>query len=168
MDNKKDLLSKEESLDLEKELRLSNFTSVIVYLVLFLLMHLLIYAKTNRWTIPNLEILLIIGLLIVTYFLSKYFTRELRREIQDGYKTIEFKPIENKYDFMDKQDRFSLELKKYVIVAKGKKYVVTEEEYKKAEISDYLAVHLTPLREKSIKIEILKQEYHLPLTAPSL
>ena len=69
---------------------------------------------------------------------------------------IVFKKIEEKSDFMDKQDRFSPTFKKYVIFASGQKYVVTEEQYKKAEVSDYLAVHMTPLRELTIKTEILK------------
>jgi hypothetical protein len=116
----------------------------------------MIYIKTDKWTIPDFEILVIIGSVTVLYFATFFFTRELRDEIQDGLKIIEFKTIEEKYDFMDKQDRLSVEYKKFVIIAGGQKYIVTEEQYNQAEISDYLTLHLTPKREKTLKIEITK------------
>lgn len=119
-------------------------------------LHLMIYIKTDKWTIPDFEILVIIGSVTVLYFATFFFTRELRDEIQDGLKIIEFKTIEEKYDFMDKQDRLSVEYKKFVIIAGGQKYIVTEEQYNQAEISDYLTLHLTPKREKTLKIEITK------------
>jgi len=156
MNNKSDILSDEELLGLKKELRSSYFTALTGFLIVMAIIHLLIYVRTDNFEILKLEILVITGTVILTYFVTNYFTRELRSEIRDGRKLIVFKKIEEKSDFMDKQDRFSPEFKKYVIFASGQKYVVTEEQYKKAEVSDYLAVHMTPLRELTIKTEILK------------
>lgn len=156
MNNKSDILSDEELIGLKKELRSSYFTALIGFLIVLAIIHLLIYVRTDNFEILKLEILVITGTVILTYFVTNYFTRELRSEIRDGRKMIVFKKIEEKSDFMDKQDRFSPEFKKYVIFASGQKYVVTEEQYKKAEVSDYLAVHMTPLRELTIKTEILK------------
>jgi len=127
-----------------------------MFLMFMVFLHMMIYFKTEKWTIPDFEILVIIGSATVFYFASFFFTKELRDEIQDGNKIIEFKTIEEKYDFMDKQDRLSVEFKKFVIIAGGQKYIVTEEQYHQAEVSDYLAVHLTPKREKTLKIEITK------------
>jgi len=157
MSNKSDNLSDQELIYLKKELRLSYFTWMLAFLILMFIIQVLIYARTDSFEILKLEILVISGTVILTYFLTNYFTRELRTEIRDGRKIIVFKLIAEKYDFMDKQDRFSPEVKKYVILAGGQKYVVTEELYKKAEVSDYLAVHMTPLRELTIKTEILKE-----------
>ena len=156
MNNKSYILSDEELLGLKKELRSSYFTALTGFLIVMAIIHLLIYVRTDNFEILKLEILIITGTVILTYFVTNYFTRELRSEIRDGRKMIVFKKIEEKSDFMDKQDRFSPEFKKYVIFASGQKYVVTEEQYKKAEVSDYLAVHMTPLRELTIKTEILK------------
>lgn len=157
MDNKSDILTTEELLDLKKELRSSYLTALTGFLIVMTIIHSLIYIRSDNFEIPKLEIFIIIVTVILTYFLTKYFTRELRSEISDGRKMIVFKKIEDKSEFMDKQDRFSSEFKKYIIFADGQKYVVSEDLYKKAEISDYLAVHMTPLRELTIKTEILKR-----------
>lgn len=109
----------------------------------------------DSFEILKLEILVITGTVILTHFVTKYFTRELRSEIRDGRKIIAFKSIEKKYDFTDMQDRFSPEFKKYVILADVRKFAVEEDQYMKAEVSDYLAVHMTPLRESIINIEIV-------------
>ena len=156
MKNKTDILSDRELFDLKKELRTSYFTSLTMFLMFMILVHLLLFAKTDKWTIPNFEILLIIGSMTVFYFTTFLFTREIIAEIQDGHKIIEFKTIERKYDFMDKQDRLSSEFRKFKIVASGQEYVVSEAQYNDADVSDYLAVHLTPKRERTIKMEIIK------------
>jgi hypothetical protein len=57
---------------------------------------------------------------------------------------------------MSKQDRLSTEFRIFVIVASGQEYVVSEAQYNDADVSDYLTVHLTTKREKTIKMEILK------------
>jgi hypothetical protein len=156
MKSKTDILTDRELSNLRKELRTSYFTALTMFLMFMILVHLLLYAKTNKWTIPNFEILLIIGSMTVFYFATFLFTREIRGEIQDGHKIIEFKIIERKYDFMDKQDRLSTEFRKFVIVASGQEYVVSEAQYNDADVSDYLTVHLTPKRERTIKMEIMK------------
>jgi hypothetical protein len=157
MYNKSDILSDQELIYLKKELRLSYFTWILGFLILTLIIQALIYSRSDSFEILKLEISVISGTVILTYFFANYFTRELRTEIKDGRKIILYKLIEEKQDFMDRQDRFSPEVRKYVILAGGKKYLVTEEQYKKAEVSDYLVVHLTPKRELTIKTEILKK-----------
>jgi len=157
MNNKSDILSDQELIYLKKELRLSYLTWMLAFLIFMFIIQLLIYARTDSFEILKLEILVISGTVILTYFLTNYFTRELRTEIRDGRKIIVFKLIEEKQDFMDRQDRFSPEVKKYLILAGGQKYVVTEEQYKKAEVADYLVIHMTPIRELSIRIEIMKE-----------
>jgi hypothetical protein len=54
--------------------------------------------------------------------------RQIRNEIQQGQKIIELTKIEEKHDFLEKQDRFSTDYRKYVIVADGQEFVVTEEQ----------------------------------------
>lgn len=66
--------------------------------------------------------------MICFYYATHFFTKELRAEILYGYKTIEFKTIDEKYDFIDKRDRFSTEFKKFVIISVGQKYMVTEDQ----------------------------------------
>jgi len=156
MDRKTDILSVNELHELKKELRTSYFTSLTMLAMLLIFLHLILFLKTERWTIPSFEILVLIGSATIFYFATRYFTREIRDEIQGGYKIIEHKQIERKYDFMDKQDRLSSEFRKFIIIAGGQEFVVTEEQYKKAEVSDILAIYLTPKREKRIKIEIEK------------
>jgi hypothetical protein len=156
MKSKTDRLTDRELSNLRKELRTSYFTALTMFLMFMILVHLLLYAKTDKWTIPNFEILLIIGSMTVFYLATFLFTRKIREEIQGGHKIIEFKIVERKYDFMDKQDRLSTEFRKFVIVASGQEYVVSEAQYNDADVSDYLTVHLTTKREKTIKMEILK------------
>jgi len=156
MNRKIELLTDRELVGLRKELRTSYFTALTLFLMFMILVHVLIFAKTEKWTIPDYEISLVIGSIIVFYFLTFLFTEEIRREIIEGRKIIEFKTIERKYDFMDKQDRLSAEFRKFVVVASGQEYVVSESQYNEAEVSDYLAVHLTSKRERTIKIELQK------------
>ena len=158
MKSKTDILTDRELSNLRKEVRSSYLTALTMFLMFMILIHLLVFAKTDKWTIPNFEILLIIGSLTVFYLATFLFTREIREEILDGHKIIEFKTIERKYDFMDKQDRLSTEFRKFVIIASGQEFVVTETQYNEAEVSDYLTVHLTKKRERTIKIEILKKQ----------
>lgn len=124
-------------------------------MVVFII-HLFILVKINKWIIPNYEIFVIIGLVTIFYVMTYLITRQIRSEIQQGQKIIELKKIEEKNDFLDKQDRFSSEYRKYVIVADGQEFVVIEEQYKIAEISDLLAIHKTPLREMTLRVEIEK------------
>jgi hypothetical protein len=124
------------------------------------IIQLLIYVRAESFEIFKLEIFVITGTVVLTYFVTNYLTRDLRFEINEGKKKIVFKEIQEKFDFLDKQDRFSPEIKKYVIIANSQKFLLTEEQYQTAEISDYLAVHMTPLRELTIKVEILKKTCH--------
>lgn len=155
MENKTEILSPDELLDLKKELRSSYITAMTLFLMFMAFVHLLVFIKTEKWMLPNFEVILIIGSMTVTYLASYFLTRELRGEIKDGLKTIELKIIESKYDFMDKQDRLSSEFKKFVIIASGKEYIVTEGEYIKAEVSGYLSIHLSPKRKKIINLEVI-------------
>lgn len=159
MKRKTDILTDSELFDLRKELRASYFTALTIFLMFMILVHILIFAKTEKWTIPNYEILMVTGTMTVFYFVTFLFTGNIRREIIEGRKIIEFKMIERKYDFMDKQDRLSTEFRKFVIVASGQEHVVSEAQYNEAEISDYLTVHLTSQRERTIKLEILKTSH---------
>jgi len=129
MNNKSDTFSNEELLELKKELRSSYFTALAGFLIVMVVLHLLIYIRFDSFEKLQFEILVITGTMIFTFFVTKHSTRQLRSEIRDGRKIIVFKKIEEKSDFMDKQDRFSPEFKKYVILASGQKYVVTEEQY---------------------------------------
>lgn len=156
MKNKTDILSEGELFDLKKELKTSYFTALTLFLMFMIIVHILLFAKIGKWTIPHFEILFIIGSMTVFYFVTFLFTREIRAEIQGGHKIIEFNTIERKYDFMDKQDRLSTEFRKFVIVASGQEYVVSEAQYNEAEVSDYLTIHLTPKRKRTIKMEIIK------------
>jgi hypothetical protein len=157
MKRKQEQLTDSELVDLRKELKTTYFTALTMFLMFMILVHALIFAKTGKWIIPNYEILFVIGSIIVFYFLTFLFTGEIRREILEGQKIIEFKTIEGKYDFMNKQDRLSTEFRKFVIVASGQEYVVSESQYNEAEVADYLEVHLTSKRERTIKIELLKK-----------
>lgn len=135
MKRKTEILTDRELSDLRKELRTSYFTALTMFLMFMILVHALIFAKTEKWTIPNYEISLIIGSMTVFYFVMFLFTGGIRREILEGRKIIEFKTIERKYDFMDKQDRLSTEFRKFVIVASGQEYIVSEAQYNEAEVS---------------------------------
>ena len=154
---KSDVFSEQELSSLKHELRLSYFTAASGFLIVMLVIQSLMYAA-DRSKILKLEILVITGTVILFYFLTTYFTRELRSEIRDGRKIIIFKLIEEKINYMDRQDRFSPETKKYVIHTNEQKYLVTEVQYKEAEVSDYLVIHMTPLSELIIRIEIVKKE----------
>lgn len=127
--------------------------------MLFVLVHLLIFINTQKWIIPNYELLVDLGLSLIIFVLTKYLTKDLRKEIELGTKIIENKLIENKVEYVDKQDRFSSEYTKYEIVAEGDKFIVNKDEYQKAELNDNLAIHKTSIREKIIRTEIININY---------
>jgi hypothetical protein len=82
----------------------------------------------------------------------------LTKEIQKGIKIIEYLPFSEKYSQIDKQDKFSKEHTKYVIIGENKKFVVTKEQFDRAESGDYIMVHKTPIRNSILKIEIFKTQ----------
>lgn len=127
--------------------------------MLFVLAHLLIFINTGSWIIPDYELLVDLGLILIMYALTKYLTKDLKKEIELGNKIVENKLIENKIEYLDKQDRFSSEYTKYEIVAEGDKFIVNKDEYQKAEFKDYLAIHKTSIREKIIRTEIINITY---------
>jgi hypothetical protein len=128
----------------------------VLFLPIVFLIHLFSLFKYEKWIIPNNEILIVVLLIFIFYSLTIIITRPLRSEILQGYKLIESKIIESKYDFIDKQDRFSSEFRKYVIIADAEKFIVTEDQYKGADINDLLVIHMTPLRKMRLKIKIEK------------
>ena len=115
---------------------------------------MLLFVSTNKWIIDEFEIPLNLILITLFYFATKQASRKIKKEIELGEKIVEYKIIEEKYDHLDRQDRFSDAYKKYIIIAERERFVVTEEQYNKAEISNFLAVHKTPVREMILKTEI--------------
>jgi hypothetical protein len=156
MKTKTEILSKLETDSLKKELLSIYLTFFIIFLMLIFLIHLFALAKYDKWIIPHYEILILLFVGAICYIMTIFITRPLRIEIQNGQKIVEYRTIEDKCDFIDKQDRFSSEYRKYVIIADKNKFIVTEEQYSNAQINDLLVVHITPLREERLKIEIEK------------
>ncbi len=87
----------EEVLSIKKELRNSYLTDLTIFLMLYILFHLVYFAKTEKWILPNFEPLILFFLIAITYILTKLFNRKLRCEIQTGNKLIEYKTVENKF-----------------------------------------------------------------------
>jgi hypothetical protein len=154
--DKTELLTTEELNFLKKELRSNYFTGMTFFFMIYMLTHLLFYLNIEKWIIPRFELLIVFGILFTTLLLTFILSRQLRNEIETGTKIIEFKTIEDKHSYIDRQDRLSKEFTKYVIIASGERFIVTEELYKTADISDYLLVHKTTEREIELKLEIKK------------
>jgi hypothetical protein len=160
MKNKTDRLTQEELGSLKKELRSSYIIPVTIFLSVYIMIHALVYNGREILIIPKFESVLIIGLLLIAYFLKRGLTRALTKEIQEGVKTVEYLPFGEKYSQTDKQDRFSKEYTKYVIIGDNKKFVVTKEQFDRAESGDYIMIHKTPVRGRMLKMEIFKTSIH--------
>jgi hypothetical protein len=156
MKNETDRLTQEELSSLKRELRSSYIIPVTVFLSFYIVIHALVYNAREILIIPKYELVLVLCLLTITYFLKRNLTRTLTEEIQKGTKTIEYLAFSEKYSQIDKQDRFSKEQIKYVVIGDNKKFIVTKELFDSAEPGDYIMVHKTPVREKMLKIEIFK------------
>ena len=154
--DKTEELTTEELNFLKKELRSNYFTGVTFFFMIYMLTHLLFYLNIEKWIIQRFELLIAFGILFTTLLLTFILSRQLQNEIETGTKIIEFKTIEDKHSYIDRQDRLSKEFTKYVILASGERFIVTEELYKTADISDYLLVHKTTEREIELKLEIKK------------
>ena len=155
MKNKTDTLTKEELGSLKKQLKSSYIIPVTTFLTFYFVIHALVYNAKETLIIPKYELVLIIGLLTITYFLKRSLTKSLIKEIQKGIKIIEYFPFSEKYSQID-QDKFSKEHTKYVVIGENKKFVVTKEQFDRAESGDYIMVHKTPIRNSILKIEIFK------------
>lgn len=158
MENKTDTLTKEELGSLKKQLKSSYIIPVTTFLTFYFVIHALVYNAREILIIPKYELVLIIGLLTITYFLKRSLDKSLTKEIQKGIKIIEYLPFSEKYSQIDKQDKFSKEHTKYVIIGENKKFVVTKEQFDRAESGDYIMVHKTPIRNSILKIEIFKTQ----------
>ena len=158
MNQKSETLSEPELLSLKNELRLADFTWFTGFLMAMVSIQVMIFSVYGSYNILKPELFAVSGCTVLTVILNRIFTKALRTEILEGRKTIVFKEIGQKYDFMDRHDRFSREQRKFILVAGGTKYVVTEEQYRNADVSDMLKIQRTPLREQLIGIEIVKKE----------
>jgi hypothetical protein len=156
MKNKTDRFTQEELSSLKKELNSSYIIPVTTFLSVYFVIHALVYNGREILIIPKYELILIIGLLTITYFLRRGLTKSLTKEIQEGIKIIEYLPFAEKYNQIDKQNRFSKEHTKYVIIGENKKFVVTKEQFDRAESGDFIMIHKTPVRGRMLKIEIFK------------
>lgn len=157
MREESEILTIEELKDLKKRLRSNYFTGSIGFLMAYFLFHIIYLSGTGKWLLPKFEILVILGLLVSILLITYFLSWELKSEIKSGLKIIEYKIIEDKLSYLDKQDRLSSVKTNYAIIAENKRYIVSEEIYKKAEISDYLLIHQTPIRKEELKLEINKQ-----------
>ena len=154
MKSRTEILNQEERVNLKKELRSIYLISLLLFLMLLFIFRMLLFVSTNKWIIDEFEIPLNLILITLFYFATKQASRKIKKEIELGEKIVEYKIIEEKYDHLDRQDRFSDAYKKYIIIAERERFVVTEEQYNKAEISNFIAVHKTPVREMILKTEI--------------
>lgn len=147
-------LADDELKSLQKELQSAYLTAITIFLMAYILFHLLLYVKTEKWIFTDFEVFIFIGLATLISLLTRYFTQQLRNEIDEGCKTIEYKTIKDKYSYTDRKDGLSSEYTKYVIVADQQKFVVSEDLYNQARVTGVIIVHLTPIREITLKIEI--------------
>ncbi len=154
MQTQTNLLSSSEIASLKAELRNYYITSVCLTIMVIGFMHALIFIKFDQWTVPKYEALVLTGLLAIAWLLSNIFIKPLRLEIEQGSKVVELFPIEDKFHYIDRDFEDASAYTKYVVVVGGKKYIVSEEVYLKAEIAGLLAIHKSLIREKILKIEI--------------
>ncbi|MFN8256292.1 MAG: hypothetical protein U0W24_11415 [Bacteroidales bacterium] len=176
MENKQIPLSLEEYASLKKELRSQYITSISLSLLVIGLLHCMFYIKFGQFTFPKYEILILATMLLISGFLTMKFAQPLRQEIELGFKIIEKTNIENKYcydgreildtpsvlltryyDRLPENDKNKGKdktlVKRYIIVAGGKKYFADKKVFEKAQISGLLSIHLSPLRFKILRLE---------------
>ena len=157
MDQKMAFLTEEEKAKLKKELS-SNYITAISLFSFGIMLIMFIYIlgdeeSTGLWK----YILAIFLFTIVTFILTRKFTKSIREEILSDTKIVEEFSIDQRYSFVDREDRFSQGKMKFIIIANGIKYNVTEEQYSQSEKSNVLAVHKTSKREVLLKVEIINR-----------
>jgi len=156
MNNQIKKLSIEELVSIKKELRSNYITSFLICTMILTIIHLYIFLSFDSWLLPDFGVLLDLGMLTIVFLLTRLLSNNIKKEIIIGKKKIEFLKIERKYNYQDRDDRYSPEYTKYVLNANGKKFVVTEEQYLTADISDYIEVHKSFVREIELKRKIKK------------
>ena len=157
MDQKMAFLTEEEKAKLKKELS-SNYITAISLFSFGIMLIMFIYILGDKESTGLWKYILAIFLLtIVTFILTRKFTKSIREEILSDTKIVEEFSIDQRYSFVDREDRFSQGKMKFIIVANGIKYNVTEEQYIQSEKSNILAVHKTSKREALLKVEIINR-----------
>ena len=150
-------LTEEEKAKLKKELS-SNYITAISLFSFGIMLIMFIYILGDKESTGLWKYILAIFLFtIVTFILTRKFTKSIREEILSDTKIVEEFSIDQRYSFVDREDRFSQGKMKFIIVANGIKYNVTEEQYIQSEKSNILAVHKTSKREVLLKVEIINR-----------
>jgi Na+/melibiose symporter-like transporter len=157
MDQKMAFLTEEEKAKLKIELS-SNYITAISLFSFGIMLIMFIYIlgdeeSTDLWK----YIIAIFLLTIITFILTRKFTKSIREEILSDTKIVEEFSIDQRYSFVDREDRFSQGKMKFIIVANGIKYNVTEEQFIQSEKSNILAIHKTSKREALLKVEIINR-----------
>jgi len=157
MDQKMAFLTEEEKAKLKKELS-SNYITAISLFSFGIMLIMFIYILGDKESTGLWKYILAIFLFtIVTFILTRKFTKSIREEILSDTKIVEEFSIDQRYSFVDREDRFSQGKMKFIIIANGIKYNVTEEQYSQSEKSNVLAVHKTSKREVLLKVEIINR-----------
>ena len=136
----------------------SNYITAISLFSFGIMLIMFIYIlgdeeSTDLWK----YIIAIFLLTIITFILTRKFTKSIREEILSDTKIVEEFSIDQRYSFVDREDRFSQGKMKFIIVANGSKYNVTEEQYIQSEKSNILAIHKTSKRQVLLKVEIINR-----------
>jgi hypothetical protein len=150
-------LSSEEQASIRKELRSRYITAFLIGIMILIIIHLFMFIGSDNLYLPNKGVLIDLGIILIIILITRVFVNNLKKEIDIGKKKIDFLEIDEKYKYQDRDGMYSPEYTKYVLKAKGKKFIVTEEEYLAADISDYIEVHKSYIREIELKTLINKQ-----------
>ena len=144
--NRTEYLRSEEISELKTLYRNSFITGFIGSVMMYILIHIFILLASGTLIVPKYEIIIIVGLPVVFYLFTYLVIRPLRKDISSGMKVICNKTIQEKYDYIDKEDRFSPEKRKYAVVADNQKYFIEEAEYLHTKPGDTLEIHMTSFR----------------------
>ena len=143
-------LTKKERNKMKKTLRSNYFTASLIGIMIAFMLHLIYIVGNFNLTILYVEILVIIifiGIIALTRFLS----RNLRNDINGGYKIVREYIIEKKNSYEDKDPGIGGWNTKYYFMTESRKFFVEKNFYEKAIIGDILLEHLAPNSLEEIK-----------------
>ncbi len=139
---------------LRKEIFRAYITGILTGIMVAFLLIMVLTVKNSELRSSNYYFLLMIiaGAILITSITVKNMQIDLYKGIKHIYKY----QITEKLSYLDNEPGLGSDKMKYCLISEKKKFLVSEEEYRYAQVYDFVQEHEAPKSGYSLKIVVHK------------
>lgn len=147
-------LTIQEIKTLRKEIFRAYITGILTGVMVAFLLSMVLIVKNSALRSGDYYFLLM--LIAGAIFITSITVKNLQIDLYKGIKHIYKYQITEKHSYLDYEPGIGSDKMKYFLISEEKKFSVSEEEYKYAQVNDFVQEHEAPKSGYSLKIVVLK------------